>query len=67
VVGELELSYERFQIAADAGQMIVAYAAEPGSKSAETFGLLASWAATEETGSSERVSASVEEPEPDEQ
>jgi transcriptional regulator with XRE-family HTH domain len=48
VVGELELSYDRFQISADPGQMIVAYTAEPGSKSAEAFGLLASWAATEE-------------------
>jgi hypothetical protein len=26
--------------------MIVAYTAEPGSRSAEAFGLLASWAAT---------------------
>lgn len=28
--------------------MIVAYAPEPGSRSAETFSLLASWAATEQ-------------------
>src|SRR4051812_5918764 len=48
VVGELELSFNRLDVVADAGLMIVAYPAEPGSRSAEAFGLLASWAATEE-------------------
>src|SRR4051794_12161065 len=48
VVGELELSFNRLEVVADAGLMIVAYTAEPGSRSAEAFGLLASWAATEE-------------------
>jgi transcriptional regulator with XRE-family HTH domain len=48
VVGELELSYNRIELAADPGLTIVAYTAEPGSKSAEAFSLLASWAATEE-------------------
>ena len=32
---------------ADPGLMLVAYTAEPGSKSAEALGLLASWAATD--------------------
>jgi transcriptional regulator with XRE-family HTH domain len=50
VVGELELSFDRLEVAADPGLMIVAYTAEPGSRSAEAFGLLASWAATEEGG-----------------
>jgi transcriptional regulator with XRE-family HTH domain len=49
VVGELELSYNRFELPADPGLAIVAYTAEPGSKSAEAFSLLASWAATEAT------------------
>src|SRR4051794_34242980 len=48
VVGELELSFDRLEVSADPGLMIVAYTAEPGSRSAEAFGLLASWAATEE-------------------
>jgi transcriptional regulator with XRE-family HTH domain len=48
VVGELELSYNRIELAADPGLTIVAYTAEPGSTSAEAFGLLASWVATEE-------------------
>jgi transcriptional regulator with XRE-family HTH domain len=53
VVGELELSYNRIELAADPGLMIVAYTAEPGSRSQEALGLLASWAATEEVHSSD--------------
>jgi transcriptional regulator with XRE-family HTH domain len=47
VVGELVLSYNRIELAADPGLTIVAYTAEPGSRSQEAFSLLASWAATE--------------------
>jgi transcriptional regulator with XRE-family HTH domain len=46
VVGELELSYNRIDVAADPGLMIVTYTAEPGSRSEEALRLLASWAAT---------------------
>jgi hypothetical protein len=48
VVGELELSYNRVEVAADSGLTIVAYTAEPGTRSEEALSLLASWAATEE-------------------
>ena len=48
VVGELELSYNRIEPAADPGLTIVAYTAEPGSRSEEALRLLASWAATRE-------------------
>jgi transcriptional regulator with XRE-family HTH domain len=48
VVGELELSYNRVEVAADAGLTIVTYTAEPGSRSEEALRLLASWAATHE-------------------
>ena len=48
VVGELELSYNRIELAADPGLMIITYTAEPGSKSEENLNLLASWAATEQ-------------------
>jgi transcriptional regulator with XRE-family HTH domain len=48
VVGDLQLSYNRIELPADPGLAIIAYTPEPGSKSADTFGLLASWAATEE-------------------
>jgi len=50
VVGELELSFNRLDVMADPGLTIVAYTAEPGSRSAEALQLLASWGATEEAG-----------------
>jgi hypothetical protein len=37
VVGELGLSFNRLEVTADPGPMLVAYTAEPGSRSAETF------------------------------
>ncbi|MER7792846.1 helix-turn-helix transcriptional regulator [Streptomyces sp. NPDC097640] len=43
VVGELTLSYETLALPADPDQSIVLYTAEPGSASAETLRLLASW------------------------
>jgi transcriptional regulator with XRE-family HTH domain len=50
IVGELELSFNRLEVMADPGMTIVAYIAEPGSRSEEAFRLLASWAATEQAG-----------------
>lgn len=46
VVGELELSYEAFELPADPGLTLSTYTAEPGSPSADALRLLASWAAT---------------------
>jgi hypothetical protein len=46
VVGDLSLTYEMLDLSADSGLVIVAYTAEPGSKSAEALDLLASWTAT---------------------
>jgi transcriptional regulator with XRE-family HTH domain len=46
VVGELSLSFNRLDIAADHGLTLFTYAAEPGSKSEEALNLLGSWAAT---------------------
>jgi transcriptional regulator with XRE-family HTH domain len=46
VVGELHLSYNRMDLAADPGLTIFTYAAEPGSRSEEALKLLGSWAAT---------------------
>jgi transcriptional regulator with XRE-family HTH domain len=57
IVGELELSFNRLEVAADPGLMIVAYTAEPGSRSAEAFALLASWAATEDSANLARADA----------
>ncbi len=46
VVGELRLSFNRLDLAADHGLTIFTYAAEPVSRSEEAFKLLGSWAAT---------------------
>lgn len=46
VVGELSLTYEMLDLAADSDLVILTYTAEPGSKSAEALDLLASWTAT---------------------
>ena len=46
VVGELHLSYNRLDLAADPGLTIFTYTAEPGSHSEEALKLLGSWAAT---------------------
>jgi transcriptional regulator with XRE-family HTH domain len=46
VVGELHLSYNRLDLAADPGLTIFTYTAEPGSRSDEALRLLGSWAAT---------------------
>ncbi len=45
LVGRLTLAYEAFELAADPGQRLNVYTAEPGSPSGEALGLLASWAA----------------------
>ncbi|MEV7927141.1 MULTISPECIES: helix-turn-helix transcriptional regulator [unclassified Kitasatospora] len=47
VVGRLNLQYETLRPAGDVDQVLVTYHAEPGSSSAESLRLLASWAATE--------------------
>ena len=46
VVGELSLSYNRLDLAADHGLTIFSYTAEPGSRSEEALKLLGSWTAT---------------------
>ncbi len=54
VVGELSLSFNRLDIAADHGLTIFTYAAEPGSRSDEALKLLGSWAATVDHAESAR-------------
>jgi hypothetical protein len=46
VVGDLELAFESFPLAADPSQSLLAYTAEPGSPSQDALSLLASWAAS---------------------
>ncbi|MGW7517697.1 helix-turn-helix domain-containing protein [Streptomyces sp. NPDC054796] len=50
VVGDLTLAYEALEPAAEPGLSMTIYTAEPGSPSEEGLRLLASWAATHETG-----------------
>lgn len=46
VVGDLELTYEAFELPADPGLQLSTYTAEPGSPSEDALKLLATWAAT---------------------
>ncbi|MEX0153767.1 helix-turn-helix transcriptional regulator [Microbacterium sp. LMI1-1-1.1] len=46
VVGDLELTYEAFELPADPGLSLATYTAEPGSPSADGLRMLASWAAS---------------------
>jgi transcriptional regulator with XRE-family HTH domain len=46
IVGDLDLTFERLDIATDKGLSIIAYTAEPGSTSHDSLQLLAHWAAT---------------------
>ena len=46
VVGEVTLNFEALELAADAGQRLNIYAAEPGSPSHDALNLLASWITT---------------------
>jgi hypothetical protein len=55
VVGELSLSFNRLDLAADHGLTIFTYAAEPGSRSEEALKLLGSWAATADHAESVRA------------
>jgi transcriptional regulator with XRE-family HTH domain len=55
VVGELSLSYNRLDLAADHGLTIFTYTAEPGSRSDEALKLLGSWAATVDHAESARA------------
>ncbi|MFD7923000.1 helix-turn-helix transcriptional regulator [Streptomyces sp. NPDC059740] len=49
-VGDLTVAYEGLELAAEPGLTLTVYTAEPGTPSAEGLRLLASWAATQETG-----------------
>jgi transcriptional regulator with XRE-family HTH domain len=55
VVGELHLSYNRLELAADPGLTIFTYAAEPGSRSEEALKLLGSWVVTVDPAESARA------------
>ncbi|MFC5721673.1 helix-turn-helix transcriptional regulator [Streptomyces gamaensis] len=58
VVGPLTLLCESLVLPGDQGQQIVTYCAEPGTPSAESLRLLASWSLEEAEGQGERASRS---------
>jgi transcriptional regulator with XRE-family HTH domain len=55
VVGDLNLTYNRLDLAADPGLTLFTYTAEPGSRSEEALKLLGSWAATVDPAESARA------------
>jgi transcriptional regulator with XRE-family HTH domain len=55
VVGELHLTFNRLDLAADPGLTLFTYTAEPGSRSEEALKLLGSWAATVDPAESARA------------
>jgi transcription regulator MmyB-like protein len=57
VVGDLSLTYEMMDLSADSGLVLLAYTAEPRSKSAEALALLASWTATIEAADATKTPA----------
>ena len=48
MVGELDLTYEVMELAADVGPRLAIFSAEPDSRSQDALNLLASWTATPE-------------------
>jgi hypothetical protein len=54
VVGDLDLTYEAFELPAEPGLTLLVYTAEPDTPTAEALGFLASWAATQPTESADR-------------
>jgi transcriptional regulator with XRE-family HTH domain len=55
VVGDLDLSFEAFELPADPGLRINVYAADPGTPSEDALKVLASWAATQRTAAETAV------------
>ena len=47
VVGDLDLTYEAFELPADPGLRLLVYTTEPATPTADALNLLASWAATQ--------------------
>jgi transcriptional regulator with XRE-family HTH domain len=56
LVGDLDLSYETMELAADSGLNLTVYTAEPGSASQQALDILASWTATPDTAQAPGVS-----------
>jgi hypothetical protein len=55
VVGDLDLTYEAFDLPVDGGLRLLVYTAEPASPTADALRMLASWAATQDRGVDEQI------------
>jgi transcriptional regulator with XRE-family HTH domain len=52
-IGELELTFEALELPGDEALTVLTYSAEPGTPSGDGLELLATWAATQETGTAQ--------------
>jgi hypothetical protein len=64
VVGDLELAFETFPLAADPSQSLLTYTAEPGSPSQHALHLLASWGVTTDNMEQPASTGDSDQPEP---
>lgn len=55
VVGELDLTYEAFDLPGEPGLRLLVYTAEPATPTADALKLLASWAATQDNAHEQQV------------
>ncbi len=62
VVGDLDLTYEAFDLPADPGLRMLVYTAEPATPTADALTMLASWAATQDRAEREQVAHATDEP-----
>lgn len=62
VVGDLDLTYEAFDLPADPGLRMLVYTAEPATSTADALNMLASWAATQDRAKREQVAQITDEP-----
>jgi hypothetical protein len=61
VVGDLDLTYEAFDLPADPGLRLLVYTAEPATPTADALDVLASWAATEDRAEREQAAHATDE------
>ena len=62
VVGDLDLTYEAFDLPADPGLRLLVYTAEPATPTADALRMLASWAATQDQAAREQSARITEQP-----
>jgi transcriptional regulator with XRE-family HTH domain len=62
VVGDLDLTYEAFDLPADPGLRMLVYTAEPATPTADALNMLASWAATQDRAEPAQVAHAPDEP-----